>query len=67
MEFIIVKKSAFFELILLVGISLLEVLGFALSINLSIYLLNAIAELRANTIHRITKSKSKHLKENPSC
>ena len=45
------KNSAFFELMILLGISLEAVLGFFLSISLSIYLLNAIAAFLALIIH----------------
>lgn len=53
------KMSAFLAFIILDGISRTAVLGFKTSKCLSIYLLNAIAALRANTIHKMTnKNKS---------
>lgn len=57
-ELIITKTSAELAFILPFGISRIsEVLGFAVSISLSIYLLKAIAAERAETIQRNTKTK----------
>ena len=61
-ELIITKRSAELALILPFGISLIsEVLGFALSIFLSIYRLNAIAADLAKIIHNITYTNVNHL------
>jgi hypothetical protein len=57
-ELIITNTSAELAFILPFGISRIsEVLGFAVSISLSIYLLKAIAAERAKTIQRNTKTK----------
>lgn len=55
-EFIITKTNAELALTILAGISLDAVRGFASSISLSKYLLNAIAALRANIIHNTTNT-----------
>ena len=58
----ITNINAFFGVIVPFGISLTSaVLGFAKSIFLSIYLLNAIAALLANTIHNTTNTKESQL------
>ena len=62
-ELIITNTSAELAFILPFGISRIsEVLGFAVSISLSIYLLKAIAAERAKTIQSITYVKVSHLK-----
>jgi hypothetical protein len=48
--------KAWLGVIIPAGISRINVLGFCLSISLSAHLLNAIAALLANTIHKITKA-----------
>jgi hypothetical protein len=53
-----VNLRALLALIMPLGISLMAVLGFCASNSLSRYLLNAIAALLANTIHKITKMKT---------
>ena len=56
-QFTITKFSADFALIEPLGICLtIFVLGLAVSISLSIYLLKAIAAERAKIIHKITKA-----------
>ena len=53
----IVKINAFFGLIIPAGISRTAVLGFKASYFASSQRLNAIAALRANIMHRITRTK----------
>ena len=55
-ELMITKLKACLACIVPAGISLTAVLGFNLSKCLSMYRLNAMAALRANTIHNTTKT-----------
>ena len=60
MQFKMTKSSALFALMMPAGISLEIVRGFCSSISLSMYLLNAIAALRAKTIQSKTSKNSFH-------
>lgn len=53
----ITKIRAEFAFTIPAGISLMMVLGFLASISLSSHLLNAMAALLANNIHKITNNK----------